>query len=56
MYPCLLAGILLLPSKPIPLETRGRVILDALITLAAFGTFSWYYILGPTVKKATARC
>ncbi len=51
MYPLLLAGILMLPSKPIPIETRGRVILDALITLAAFGTFSWYYILGPTVQE-----
>ena len=51
MYPFLLAGILMLPSKPIPIETRSQVILDALITLAAFGTFSWYYILGPTIQE-----
>ena len=48
-YPVCLAGILLLPSRPIPPALRGRVILDGAMTLCALFTFSWYFLLGPAI-------
>jgi diguanylate cyclase (GGDEF)-like protein len=46
---CTLTGILLLPSRPMPVALRGRILLDSLMTMAAMVTFSWYFLLGPTV-------
>src|SRR5688572_23700030 len=48
-YPVCLAGILLLPSRPIPPALRGRVILDGAMTLCALFTFTWFFVLGPSI-------
>ncbi|HLJ68103.1 MAG TPA: diguanylate cyclase [Chloroflexota bacterium] len=53
-YPLLTAGILLLPHRPLSLASRGRALLDGLIALAGFLTFSWYFILGPTMLQDAA--
>ncbi len=50
-YPLLLAGILALPARPLPPATRPRVVLDGLMIMAALVTFSWYFILGPTLLQ-----
>jgi signal transduction histidine kinase len=52
-YPFLLLGVLLLPARPAPLAARTRVVLDALMTMTAVVTFSWYFILGPTLLQGT---
>src|SRR5579884_838962 len=52
-YPLLLTGILLLSSHRLTAVSRGRIILDALMILTALGTFSWYFLLGPTLVQAT---
>jgi diguanylate cyclase (GGDEF)-like protein len=46
-YVTMMAGILLLPSKPLPGIIRVRVLLDSLIVVAALVTFSWFFSLGP---------
>ena len=48
-FPFLLVGILLLPTRKIIRMTRARVILDGLMILTAAITFSWYFVLGPTL-------
>src|SRR5918912_985291 len=48
-YPIVLLGILLLPSRPLSATTRTRVVLDGLLVMTGVVTFSWYFILGPTV-------
>ena len=50
-YPFLLLGVLLLPARPLPLAARTRVVLDGLMIIAAVATFSWYFILGPTLLQ-----
>jgi hypothetical protein len=50
VYPFLLLGILLLPSRPIPVASRTRIALDGLMTMTAAVTFSWYFILVPCDK------
>lgn len=50
-YPFLLLGILTLPLHPLPNALRGRVILDGLMVIAALVTFSWYFLLGPTIQQ-----
>ncbi len=50
-YPFLLLGILLLPTRPLPLAARTRVFVDGLMIMAAVATFSWYFILGPTLLQ-----
>lgn len=50
-YPFLLAGILLMPRKRLPPALRGRVLLDSLMTLTGLLTFSWYFVLGPTLMQ-----
>ena len=52
MYPFALLGILLLARRPAPLQVRARVMLDGLLIMTALVTFSWYFILGPTVLQA----
>lgn len=46
---CLMAGIVLLPSRRAPMALRGRALLDGLMVMAATVTFSWYFVLGPTL-------
>jgi signal transduction histidine kinase/DNA-binding response OmpR family regulator len=50
-YPFVLLGILLLPSRPLSATTRTRVVLDGLLVMTGVVTFSWYFILGPTVMQ-----
>jgi diguanylate cyclase (GGDEF)-like protein len=47
-----MAGMLLLPRRKAPLALRMRVLLDALMTMAAVVTFSWFFTLGPTILAA----
>ncbi len=48
-YPLLSAGVLLIPRRPLSGTARTRLAIDGLIILAALVTFSWFFILGPTV-------
>src|SRR5579859_2608035 len=50
-YPFLLLGILFLPTRPLSNTARSRVFLDGLMIMAAVSTFSWYFILGPTLLQ-----
>ena len=47
----MLVAILLLPRRRLSGTTRSRVILDGLIIMTAVITFSWYFILGPTMLQ-----
>ena len=53
VYPFLLLGILLLPSRPVPVASRTRIALDGLMIMTAAVTFSWYFILGPVMQQGT---
>jgi PAS domain S-box-containing protein len=53
VYPFLLLGILLLPSRPIPVASRTRIALDGLMIMTAAVTFSWYFILGPVMRQGS---
>ncbi|HKC74261.1 MAG TPA: EAL domain-containing protein, partial [Chloroflexota bacterium] len=50
-YPVLLLGILLLPGRRLPMASRVRILLDGLMIMTAVLTFSWYFILGPTIAE-----
>ena len=50
-YPVLLLGILLLPGRRLPVASRVRILLDGLMIMTAVLTFSWYFILGPTIAQ-----
>jgi signal transduction histidine kinase len=50
----LLLSILLLPSKPLPIEKRLHIILDGLMMMVGAFTFIWYFILGPSILKSAA--
>lgn len=50
-FPFLLVGILLLPTRPLSGITRTRVMLDSFMTMIAVVTFSWYFVLGPTMHQ-----
>ena len=52
-YPCLIAGVLLLPGRRTGGAGRGRVVMDSFMTLVAMATFSWYFLLGPTLLDAS---
>ena len=51
VYPFLLLGILLLPTRPLPVISRLRIVLDGLMIMTAVVAFSWYFILGPTMLQ-----
>ncbi|MEO6890647.1 MAG: diguanylate cyclase [Ktedonobacteraceae bacterium] len=51
-YPFLLLGILLLPTRRLSGATRWRVLTDGLMIMTAVVTFSWYFILGPTLQQS----
>jgi diguanylate cyclase (GGDEF)-like protein len=51
VYPLLLAGILLLLRRPAPAASRARLALDGLMVMTAAVTFSWYFVLGPTLYQ-----
>jgi len=48
-----LAAILSLPVRPLAREARLRTVLDGLMLMAAVVTFSWYFVLGPTVLQSS---
>ena len=50
-YPVLLLGILLLPGRPLPVASRVRILLDGVMIMTAVLTFSWYFLLGPTIAQ-----
>jgi hypothetical protein len=50
-YPFVLLAILLLPSRSLPAGTRARIVLDGLMIMVGIVTFSWYFILGPTILQ-----
>ncbi|MGN6699007.1 MAG: bifunctional diguanylate cyclase/phosphohydrolase [Thermomicrobiales bacterium] len=45
----LLAGVLLLPGRPMSLTARLCVLLDGLLIVVMAMTFSWFFLIGPTV-------
>lgn len=47
-----LPGVFLIAGERSSAVARIRVILDSLTTLSALITFSWYYILGPTLLNS----
>src|SRR5829696_5034411 len=51
VYLFLLLGILLLPSRPVPVASRMRIALDGLMIMTAAVTFSWYFVLGPIMQQ-----
>jgi signal transduction histidine kinase len=52
-YPFVLLAILLLPRRPQVTQARVGVLLDGLIIMVGMVTFSWYFVLGPTVLEGT---
>jgi diguanylate cyclase (GGDEF)-like protein/PAS domain S-box-containing protein len=50
-YLLVIAGILLLPLGGTSAARRGRVLVDSLMTVTALATFSWYFLLGPTLAR-----
>ncbi len=53
-YPFVLLALLLLPGQPLPASIRTRIALGSLVIMVAVATFSWYFILGPTVLEGAA--
>jgi diguanylate cyclase (GGDEF)-like protein len=49
--PCLLLAVLLLPSRPLPVTTRVRTVLDSLVIATAVAAFGWYFLLGPIMLR-----
>jgi two-component system, cell cycle response regulator len=50
-YLFLLIGVLCLPAGRHSATSRSRIVLDGLMIMTAIVTFSWYFILGPTVLQ-----
>jgi diguanylate cyclase (GGDEF)-like protein len=50
-YPFLFLGVLGLPTRPLPLAARLRALSDSVLIMIALATFSWYFVLGPTLMQ-----
>ena len=50
-FPFFFIGMYLLPTRPLVKTTRARVILDGFIIMISAITFSWYFVLGPTMLQ-----
>src|SRR6266699_2620517 len=50
-YPFVLIALLLLPTRPLAADTRTRIVLDSLMIMVGVTTFSWFFILGPTILQ-----
>jgi len=50
-FPFLMVGILLLPTRRLSGMARSRFMLDSILIMTAIVTFSWYFILGPTMLQ-----
>ena len=48
-YPLLLFGIWRLPRRPLSVSAQMRIGLDGLMVVVSALTFSWYFVLGPTI-------
>jgi diguanylate cyclase (GGDEF)-like protein len=48
-YPLLFLGVLLLPARQLLNVSRARMIVDSLMIMTAIVTFSWFFVLGPTL-------
>jgi diguanylate cyclase (GGDEF)-like protein len=48
-YPLMLLAILFLPRERRSPVNRPRIIFDAVIAMIGVVTFSWYFVLGPTI-------
>jgi diguanylate cyclase (GGDEF)-like protein len=48
-FPFALLAILLLPRQRRPITSRNRIVFDAVIAMIGVITFSWYFVLGPTI-------
>ncbi len=48
-YPLLLLGLWRLPRRPLSAAAQVRIGLDGLMVLSSMLTFSWYFVLGPTI-------
>ena len=53
-YPFALLAILLLPHEKRGPSNRPRIIFDAVIAMIGVVTFSWYFVLGPTIMHGNA--
>lgn len=52
-YPFCMLAILLLPARPMPRVERLRVALDGLMVMIGVATFSWYFVLGPSLAQSS---
>ena len=50
-FPFLMVGILLLPTRRLSGMARSRFMLDSILIMTAIVTFSWYFVLGPTMLQ-----
>src|SRR5260370_17269932 len=50
-YPFVLIALLLLPTRPLAADTRTRIVLDSLMFMVGVTTFSWFFILSPTILQ-----
>lgn len=50
-FPFFFIGIYLLPTRPLVKTIRARVILDGFIIMISAITFSWFFVLGPTMLQ-----
>jgi hypothetical protein len=50
-YPFVLFALLLVPTRPLTADTRTRILLDSLMIMVGVTTFSWFFILGPTILQ-----
>ena len=48
-YPFALLAILFLPRQHRSLTSRTRIVFDAVIAMIGVVTFSWYFVLGPSI-------
>ncbi len=53
-YPFLLLGIFALPARRLSLASRTRIFLDGLMIMIALSTYSWYFLVGPTLLQGGA--
>jgi len=53
LYPCLLLAVFLLPGRGSVLG-RFQLALDGIIVTTVAATFSWYFLIGPTVYDRSA--
>jgi two-component system cell cycle response regulator len=53
-YAFLLFILFFLPNRALSKHTYSRVLLDSLMIMTAVTTFSWYFLLGPTILQEDA--